>query len=76
MKAKSITPRLTGIVSSVPVTASIASESPAFSIDFFRRAGYSGKPSGSAERRSTSVSSSVPSSRRIAAYSLARMRRW
>ena len=48
--------------SSVPVHASSASVSPAFAVAFLRRAGYSGNPSGSVDRRSTSTSSIDPSS--------------
>jgi hypothetical protein len=64
MNAKSITPRFTGMPSSVPAAVTIASDSPACRRAFRSRCGYSGKPSGSAERDPTSVSSQ-PSSRRM-----------
>ena len=72
MKAKSITPRLTGRSAIVPAAASSASPSPAFAVAFFRRAGYSGKPSGSVDLMSSSSSSIVPSSSRRLQYSFAR----
>jgi hypothetical protein len=57
---------LTGISPSFPDVVTTASASPALVSAFFRRAGYSGKPSGSVDRTSTSISSAVPSSSRIA----------